>query len=323
MSLPHLVSASLLALSATLPAASWAQSPYPAQPVTLVAPVPPGGTGDTIARLLANALEAQLGKSVIVDNRPGANTGIGATHVLRARPDGYTLLVAGAPTLTINPSLYPNNAYGITDFDYIGRVASMPMVLLTHPKSGLKTVADVVATAQKDPGGLSYGSFGSGSMPNVIGEMFAQRTGTSLLHVPFQGSAPSLTSLMGGQTALALDSLVAAGPHLRSGALRAIAISSEQRSPALPDVPTFTEQGVPDLVVDNWVGMVGPKGLSPDVLERLRAALAASLADSAVQTRLRTLGFEPSWEDGAAFQARVARELAANTEILKAAGLQP
>ncbi|MBU4610785.1 tripartite tricarboxylate transporter substrate binding protein [Achromobacter sp. GG226] len=300
-----------------------AQPVFPTQPVTLVAPVPPGGTGDTIARLLGNALEPRLGKTVVVDNRPGANTSIGTVHVLRAKPDGHTLLVTGAPTLIINPGLYPDNAYGIADFDYVGKVAAMPMVLLTHPKSGLRTVDAVAAAARKDPGGLSYGSFGNGSMPNVIGERFAQRAGVSLLHVPFQGSAPSLTALMGGQTQLAVDSLVAAAPHLRSGALTAIAITSATRSPLLPDVPTFAEQGLDDLVVDNWVGVVGPKGIPAPTLERLRAVLAETLADASVQQRLVTLGFQPAWEDGDALEARATRELAANTEILKLGGLRP
>ncbi|WP_020423751.1 tripartite tricarboxylate transporter substrate binding protein [Cupriavidus sp. WS] len=300
---------------------SFAQ-PYPARPVTVVVPVPAGGTGDTIARLIAAQLQERLHQPFVVDNRPGANTTIGATFAARARADGYTLLVTGAPTFTINPLIYPNARYSAASFDYLGIVAAMPMVMLTYPGSPLKTVADVVAAARKEPGGLSYGSFGSGSMPNIIAESFALKTGITLLHVPFQGSAPSLTALMGKQTALAVDSVVAAAPFIQSGALVPIAVASRQHAALLPQVPTFIEQGVPDFVFDNWVGVVAPKGLPADVSARLEAELKAVVQAPEVQKKLGALGFSASWQDGAAFQRRASAEMAQNATVVEKAKLK-
>lgn len=300
---------------------SFAQ-PYPSRPVTVVAPVPAGGTGDTIARLMATKLQERLHQPFVVDNRPGANTTIGAGFVAKAKADGYTLLITGAPTFTINPLLYPNARYGAASFDYLGIVAAMPMVMLTYPGSPLKTVADVVAAARKEPGSLAYGSFGNGSMPNIIAESFAMKAGVSLLHVPFQGSAPSLTSLMGKQTALAIDSVVAAAPFIQSGALVPIAVASRTRAALLPQVPTFIEQGVPEFVFDNWVGVVAPRGLAPEVSARLEAELKAVVQDPEAQKKLGALGFSASWQDGAAFRRRAAAEMAQNVTVVEKAKLK-
>lgn len=290
---------------------------YPTRPVTVVAPVPAGGTGDTIARLIAAKLGERMHQSFIVDNRPGANTTIGAAYVGKAKADGYTLLVTGAPTFTINPLIYPNPRYSAESFDYLGIVAAMPMVMVTYAGSPLKNVGDVIAAARKAPGNVPYGSFGNGSMPHVIAESFAARTGTSLLHVPFQGSAPSLTSLMGKQTPLAIDSVVAAAPFIQSGALVPIAVASRSRSPLLPQVPTFIEQGLPDFVFDNWVGIVAPKGLPADVAARLGSELKAMVHDAEVEKKLGAMGFSVTWQDGAAFQRRASAEMAQNAPVVE------
>ncbi|AHV93975.1 Bug family tripartite tricarboxylate transporter substrate binding protein [Bordetella holmesii] len=306
---------SVAALSGTVAAtASW-----PQKPVTLVVPFPPGGSTDVLARLFAATLGERLGQSVVVENRPGANTGIGAAAVARAAPDGYTLMITGAPTFTTNWLLYPNIGYDpVKSYEYVAIAGSAPFVILTNPQTGLTSVADVI----KAKDAQSFGSFGTASTPHLAGEFLAQRTGAKLLHVPYRGSAPAMTDLIGNQIPLSIETLVAALPQIRAGKVRALALTGAQRSSLVPEVPAVIESGVPDYDFMTWFGLVAPRGTPAPVVQHLAQEVQAMLAEEGTLAKMRELGFEPFYADAAAFHTRVERELKRNAEVIKSAGIK-
>ena len=309
-----------LCVLAATPLMASAQS-YPDKPITMVVPFPPGGSTDVIGRLFAVKLGARLGQTVVIENKPGANTGIGAAAVARAAPDGYTFMITGAPTFTSNPLLYPNLNYDpIKSYEYVAVAGSTPFVILTNPQTGIGTVADITSKSAAQP--LSFGSFGNGSTPHMAGESLAQRTGAKLLHVPYRGSAPAMTDLIGGQVPFSVDTVTAAIPQLKGGKVKAIAVTTRQRSSQLPQVPTFAEAGYPEVDADTWIMVVAPKGTPAPVRERLEKTLAKIVATPQAQAALQAQGAEPAFAGAAASLAQIERELPLMRAVARRANIQ-
>jgi tripartite-type tricarboxylate transporter receptor subunit TctC len=274
-------------------AASLSAFAWPDKPVTLIVPFPPGGSTDTIARILAPKLQEKLGGSFIVDNRAGATGTIGAAVVTRAAPDGYTLLVTSLGPLVIAPHLIKSVQYdALKDFDLLTVAVQAPNVLVVPAASPLKSVADVVAHLKKEPGKMSFASSGNGSSDHLTAALFWQQTGTSGLHIPYKGGAPAINDLLGGQVEASFQNINAVVQHINAGKLRALGVTSEKRTQLLPQVPTLAEAGVKGVVVTSWQAVVGPKGLPAEIKSKLHAALAAALNDDAVKPKLVGQGFE-------------------------------
>ena len=303
------LSASLFALLACLmaPTAALAQA-WPSRPVTLVVPFPPGGSSDTIARALATRLQDTLGQSVVVDNKGGATGTIGAAQVKRAPADGHTLLVTSLGPLVIAPHLLKNVPYDAgRDFDFVTVAVQAPNVLVVPASSPLRSVADVVAALKRTPDKVSFASSGNGSSDHLTAELFWLQTGTTGLHVPYKGGGPAMTDLLGAQVDASFQNINAVVPHVNSGKLRALAITSLQRSPLLKDVPTLGEVGIKDVDVYSWQAVVGPKGLPPEVRSRLHAAIMSALAEPTLKAQFAAVGFEivgNTPDEFAAFQQR-------------------
>jgi tripartite-type tricarboxylate transporter receptor subunit TctC len=276
--------------------AGLAMAAYPDRPVTLVAPYPAGGAADVLARLLGKKLEEQLGQPVVVENKPGAGTAIGAAAVANAKPDGHTLLISSNSTFTLNPVLNAKLSYDpVKGFDAIGMVGSVALALLAHPSVAAANVGQLVAAAKATPDKYVYGSFGNGTSSNFAGAMFNSATGLKMTHVPYKGSAPLMTDLIGGQIPVSFDTVVAAAPQLRNGKIKVLAVATAKRSSLLPDVPTMAEAGYPAVDMNAWLAIVAPKGLPADVKARLEKALATLMASPDTQDKMRAAGFEPSY----------------------------
>jgi tripartite-type tricarboxylate transporter receptor subunit TctC len=266
---------------------------YPEKPVTLVVPFPPGGSTDYIARVLAPKLQEKLGGSFVVDNKAGATGTIGATFVKRAPADGYTLFVSSLGPFVIVPHLLKGLQYdALKDFDLITVAVQAPNVLVVPAASPYKSVADVVAQLKKTPGKMSFCSSGNGSSDHLTAELFWQQTGTEGLHVPYKGGGPAMNDLLGGQVDASFQNINAVVQHVNAGKLRALAITSEKRSPLLPQVATLAESGIKEVDVYSWQAVAAPKSLPPEIKSRLHAALVSSLNDETVRARLVAQGFE-------------------------------
>lgn len=286
----------LLAACAALALSPSAWAAYPERPVSLVAPYPAGGAADVLARLLAKQLEGQLGKPVIVENKPGAGTAIGAAAVANAKPDGYTLLVSSNSTFTLNPAAGAKTSYDpAKSFDALGMVGTLPLAVLVNPTVPAQNVSQLVALAKANPDKFPYGSFGNATSSHFAGAMFTQATNLKLTHVPYKGSAPLMTDLIGGQIPISFDTVVAAGPQLRAGKIKVLAVTTAKRAGSLPDVPTMAESGYPGFDLTAWLALVGPHGMPAEVKERLTKALQAVMASPETQEAMRKAGFEPQW----------------------------
>jgi len=283
---------------------------FPEKPVTLVVPFPPGGATDTMARIIAKGMGQRLAQPVIVDNKAGAGTTIGAGAVAQAAPDGHTLLISSNTTFTVNPALKAKLPYDAQkSFESIGLIGTSPLVLLANPSLPAHSVKELVALAKAQPGKLAYASFGNGTTAHLAGEMFKLVAGVDILHVPYKGSSPAMTDLIGGQVLLSFDTNVAALPMLRAGHVKALAVTSARRSPSLPQVPTIAEAGYPGFEMLPWITIVAPRGLPPAVQKTLGKALADTLADAAIRADLEKAGVDVSYEPGSFYDARVAKEL--------------
>jgi tripartite-type tricarboxylate transporter receptor subunit TctC len=271
--------------------------PFPSRPIRLVVPFPPGGPTDIVARPLAQMLGESLKQSVIVDNRGGAGGLIGADLVAKSPPDGYTLLMGTVGTNAINGALYRKLPYDpVRDFTPITLVASAPIAVVVNPRAGIASVKDLIAQAKSNPGKMSFGSAGNGTPGHLTGEMFATAAGVSLQHVPYKGSAPAITDLLGNQIPMMFDPLQSVIQHVRSGKLRALAISGRNRSPALPDVPTLGEAGVKDFESTAWWAVFGPANMPAEIARTLRNEIERIVRSDAFEQRLGNLGVQPSTE---------------------------
>jgi tripartite-type tricarboxylate transporter receptor subunit TctC len=311
----RLVLIALLAL-----AASSAAEAFPDRPITMVVPYAAGGSSDILARLLGERLARTLGQQIVVDDRAGAGSRIGTEIVAHAAPDGYTLLLADMPH-TIVPAIQKGVRYDpVRDFTPIGLIGTASMVLFVHPAVPAATIADFVALAKAEPGRITIASGGIGSTTHLTAELFQQRTGTKLLHVPFRGAGPALTDLMAGHVQSGFTTLATASAALASSAVRALAIAGERRLASLPAIPTLREAGI-DLVVEHWWGVLAPAGLPPATAARLTAALQAVLDAPEFATRLQPLGVAPAHVTPEQFGALIASDTARWADIVKAAGI--
>ena len=273
---------------------SHAQTNYPNRPIRLIIPFTPGGVTDTSGRYIAEQLSLKLGQQVIADNRPGASGNIGAQMVASAEPDGYTLLLGYAGTLSINPSLFDKIPFdSVKDFAPIGKIGDAILIVVANNDFQGKTLADVIAISKKDPNGLSYGTSGAGGTPHIAGELLKQKTGANLVHVPYKGGGQALIDLLGGNIPLVYTAVAGANQYVKSGRIKAIAVSSAKRSPSLPDVPTFTESGIKDFEIDDWVGLLAPAKTPKPILTKLNQALNEILNSPEGKTRLLAMGITP------------------------------
>ena len=289
-----LVLKTLAALTLGIAAAgsAFAQA-WPAKPVTLLVPFPPGGSTDMIARTLAPKLQEKLGGTFIVQNTGGAGGTVGAAAAKRAAPDGYTILVSSLGPFVIGPHLLKNIGYDpLKDFDYLMVAVQAPNVLTVPASSPHKSLADVLAFHRAQPGKMSFASAGNGTSDHLTAELFWQQTGTTGLHIPYKGGAPAMSDLLGGQVDATFMNINTGIANIKAGKLRALAITSARRSPLLPDVPTMDESGVKGVTVYSWQGFAAPKGLPGDIRTKLHDALVAGLNDPQVKPKLLELGFE-------------------------------
>jgi tripartite-type tricarboxylate transporter receptor subunit TctC len=293
----------LLGLSlACISAASLYAADYPERNITVVVPFPPGGASDVTARLATNKLAERIGKSVIIENRAGANGGLGAAGVKSAAPDGYTLLIGSIGVYAINPNLYKNLKYDpLKDFDLLSLLVRTPNVLVANPSFPVNTVGDLIAYLKKNPDQVTFASSGVGSSDHLTAALFWQRTGTTGVHVPYKGGGPAINDLMGGHANVSFQNLGAVAQHIKAGKLKALAVTGDKRAPALPDVPTASEAGVPDLVVYSWQAAAAPKGLSPDVRAKLESEFAAAVNSPDVRKQFNEMGFDVVGDKGAQF----------------------
>ena len=301
-----LLAAGLPALAQTGPAAA-----YPVRPIRLVVPFTPGGSTDILARAIGQELSRAWGQSVVIDNVPGAGGSIGADKVAKSPADGYTLLMGHIGTLAVNPSLYPKLPYNpVTDFAPVAWVARVPNVLVIHPGVPAKTTQELVALAKAKPGQLNYGSGGNGSAANLATEYFKMQTGSSLLHIPYRGTVPAMTDLLGGQIQVLFTGAPAVLAQIKSGQLRALAVSSPTRLDALPEVPTVAEAGYKGFEADQWYGVVAPAATPPDIVRKLNAQINLALASAELKTRLNSEGAIATPTTPEAFGQHIGREIA-------------
>lgn len=292
-----------LALAATAQAQTW-----PSKPVTMIVPFPPGGSTDVIARTVGPKLQEKFGQSFVVENKPGAGGAVGAVAAKRAAPDGYTLFVSSLGPFVIGPHLIKNGDYDpLKDFDYITVAVQAPNMLVVPANSPHKSVADVIAYLKANPNKMTFASAGNGTSDHLTAELFWQETGTKGVHVPYKGGAPAMTDLLGGQVDATFMNINTGINNVRAGKLRALGITSSQRSPLLPDVPTLTESGIKNATVYSWQAFAAPKGIPADTKTKLQAAIVAALNDPSVKPKLLELGFEivgNTPEQFTAFQAQ-------------------
>jgi tripartite-type tricarboxylate transporter receptor subunit TctC len=314
----------LLLAACTLADGASAQDAYPSRPIRLIVPYPAGGTADAMARALGQELAAMWGQAVVVDNRPGASTIIGADVAARSAPDGYTLLFTTDSTLTINPILHKRLPYDPQkDFAPITVIGYQDLVLVVHPSVPVKTLEEFVAFAKAKPGLLNYSSFGRGSQPHLAMEMFAQLAGISLVHVPAKGIAEVLRDLLGGTVQTAFVGVSAAG-LIRDGKVRGLATGGERRSPLFGDVPTFAEKGFPHMYARAWWGIVAPASTPRDIIDKLNAGFNRVIRDPQFQDkRMRPQGLDPVGNSPEAFAVLIREDATRWAKVLELAGIKP
>ena len=301
-------------------AGAFAQT-WPNRPIRLVVGFAPGGGTDVMARSLGQALGEALGQPVVVDNKPGASGNIGAGEVVRAAPDGYTILLAPTSFQTVNPSLFKAPFDPAKDLTPLAAVGRSPMYIVARPTLEAKDAKDLVAMARKQPGRLSYASSGSGTPPHLAGELFKQQAGISAVHVPYRGSGPALQDVVAGQADYVFDPGIAF-PHIRAGKVKLLAVTSAKRSAFFPDAPTLGEQGIKGADMDIWWGVWVPNNTPPEVKARLDREIAKALALASVKERYSGLGLEPAYLDASAFRTLLGEETKLLTKLINDRGIK-
>ncbi len=316
-----LASAALLPLFGS--AAAWAQDKWPSKPISYIVPFPAGGTTDILGRLIGQKLGAALGTTIVIENKGGAGGSVGSEVAARAPTDGYTLLGGTISSHAINVSLYPKLGYDpIKSFSPVVLIGSNPVVLIVKADSPYKTLQDVLNAAKAKPKTISSASAGNGTSQHMTLELLGFKSGTQFVHVPYKGSGPAIQDVIGGQVDMMFDTTVVAGPHIQSGRVRAIAVSSAKRLESLPNVPTIAESGVPGFEVVSWQGIFVPAGTPKPIIDRLHAEIMKILQTTEMQDRLKSLGMQPSSmtpDQVAAFQKAEVEKWA---QVIKAAGIK-
>jgi tripartite-type tricarboxylate transporter receptor subunit TctC len=309
---------------ATLSLVAGAQAQtFPSRTVTIVSPYQAGGTSDIIARILAQKLSERLGQNVVIENRPGANGTIGVNQVVRADPDGHTLLAVASSALTLNPIFYKSLSYDVArDLAPITRTGQVSNVLVVNPSVPAKDLKELVEVAKQKPGELIYASQGVGSNGHLIAEQFAQRAGIDYRHVPYKGSAPAVQDLLGGRVQLMFDNLPSALPQIQSGNLRALAVTTAERSSLLPDVPTIAEMGYPGFDAPAWFAILTAKTVPAPIRAELEKAIVESLGAPDVRAKLNAAGVEVAADGAASLNDRIARETAVWRDVVSKAGIE-
>ena len=315
---------SLLGLLALLFAGALPAQDYPSKPVRMVVGFPPGGGTDVVARILVPKLTEQLGQSVFIENRPGATGTTAAAMVATSPGDGYTIMMGHVSVNAIAPSLFANLPYDvIRDFAPVAIAAAVPHIVTTHPSLPATTLRELIAYVRANPGKLSFPSAGNGSMPHLAGEIFKSLTGANLLHVPYKGSGQSMQDLLAGVHLVAFDTMPAASPHVRSGRLRALAVSSAVRHPAFPDIPTAEEAGLPGYVVTTWYGVFAPATTPAPIVARLHAAIVRAMQTKDIRDGLESIGADGTVSRSPAeFAALVRADTARYAKLVKEIGLK-
>ncbi len=319
MSIRKLLCRTLGTALAIAAAVAAAQS-YPTKQVRIVVGFPAGGATDVVARAMAQRMNEAFGQPVIVDNRPGAASNIGADAVAKSPADGYTLLM-GSISLAINPTLYAKLPYNaLRDFAPVIRVTNTPFMLCVHPSVPAKSMKDLVALARSRPGQLQYGSAGNGSGAHLFTELFRSMAGIDVQHIPYKGAAPAMTDLLGGQIPFMFDNIISMAPQAKSGKIRCLAVSTTTRSAIAPDIPTVAEAGLPGYEANAWFGLFAPAGTPPDVIERINAEINRALRQPAVRERLEALGCEPAGGSAAEYAAFYRAEVEKWGKVVRSAG---
>ncbi|MFG0634746.1 Bug family tripartite tricarboxylate transporter substrate binding protein [Pseudomonas sp. xss_2] len=315
MNLKKLILATLALSAATLAQAD----NWPSHPLTLIVPFPPGGAADTVGRYYAEQLSTSLGQPVVVDNKPGAGTAIAAEAVAKAKPDGYTLSLATAGQLAILPNLQAVRYDPIKDFTPVAVLASVPNVVAVGPQTKIDSLQALIDQAKAKPGALSYSSCGNGTLCHLSGELLKNLAGVDLLHVPYKGSAPAVTGLLAGEVDVAVDTLTVLAPQIQAGKLKGLVLTSAERSPLLPSVPSANEVGLPGFVASGWFGIVLPKGAEPALVERLNNAIEVIADKPETAERFGQQGISVERSSPAGFAQVIAADKARWGEVIRTA----
>jgi tripartite-type tricarboxylate transporter receptor subunit TctC len=310
----------MLATLALLPSLALAADAYPSKPIRLIVPFPPGGPADVLARLVGDKIGVLMGQAIVVDNRPGAAGNIGMALGAKAAADGYTLVLAPAGNLTVNPSLYHNVPYDVgKDFAPVTVVAAVPNILVVHPSIPARNLTEFIAYAKAHPGELNYSSPGAGSGAHLAGELFDSAAGVAMVHVPFNGIAPAVTAVLGGQVQLMFAGAPAVLPHVHAGKLRALGVASLKRMAAAPELPTLSESGLAGFDVTSWYSIVVPAGTPLEIIALLQKEIAKAVREPDVRDKLAALGAEPIANTPSEFAAMIRTETVKWSEIVKTA----
>jgi len=316
----RVAAAALLALCAGVTATVAHAQAFPTQPIKIVVPYPPGGTNDLVARLLAQKLQEQVGQTVMVENKPGVSGNTGADAVAKSPADGHTLILVTTGH-SIAPSLYPKLPYNIaTDLVPVAELTAGPMLVLTNPNGPLKTMGDLIAAAKAKPGHLNYGSAGNGSTTHLSSELIATTAGVKFNHIPYKGSAPAMTDVMGGNADMVMDLMFSSMPHVQGGKLRAIAITSAKRSPLMPDVPTLGESGLPAMDLAVWNGLMAPAKTPKEVVAKLNTEIRKAMDSADIKAKLQSQGFNVATGTPEQFGAQLKSEMERWAKVVKASG---
>jgi tripartite-type tricarboxylate transporter receptor subunit TctC len=308
---------------AVLPGAALGAASWPSRPIRLLVPFPPAGSTDILAREIGLKLQEALGQTVVVDNKPGAGGSIGSTEAARAAADGYTLLMGHIGTLAVNPSLYAKLPYDpLTSFTPVAMIARVPNVLVVNPQVPAKDVRELIALAKARPGELRYASGGNGSAAHLAMEYFKLRAGVDIVHVPYRGTAPAVTDVLGGQVEMIMTGVPAVQQQVKAGKLRALGVSSRSPVAAMPSVPTIAAT-VPDFEAIQWYGIVAPAGTPPTIVERLNTEINRALATETLKARLEVEGAEAAPDSPAAFGALISSEIARWKPVVERANMRP